>query len=74
MCNERCSLNGNINNIRNQFGTQNELVVRTFVIGENSRLEASIIYINGLVNKDMIDRDILNPNIRQSDFRGGENE
>ena len=61
MCDKKCNLDDNINNIKSQIGTQNELVIRNLVIGQNSLLEAAIIYINGLVNKDMIDRDILNP-------------
>jgi len=58
---KKCNLNDNISNIKSQFGSQNELVIRNLVIGENGGIEATIIYINGLVNKDMIDRDILNP-------------
>jgi len=70
-----CNLEDNINDIKKQIGTQNELVIRNLVIGQNSRLEAAIIYINGLVNKDMIDRDILNPLMLhvQEDFTGIEN-
>ena len=61
MRDKKCNLNDNINNIKSQLGTQNELVIRNLVIGKNGGVEAAIIYINGLVNKDMIDRDILNP-------------
>jgi len=58
---KKCNLNDNISNIKSQFGSQNELVIRDLVIGENGGIEAAIFYINGLVNKDIIDRDILNP-------------
>ena len=58
---KECNLNDNISNIKKQLGSQNELVIRKLVIGKNNGVEAAIIYINGLVNKDMIDRDILNP-------------
>jgi spore germination protein KA len=61
MSDKICSLDDNISNIKDQLGTQNELIIRNLVIGQNSCLDAAIIYINGLVNKDMIDRDILNP-------------
>ena len=61
MRDKKCNLNDNISNIKKQFGDQNELVIRNLFIGKNSSVEAAIIYINGLVNKDMIDRDILNP-------------
>ena len=75
MCDEKCNLNRNVINIRSQFGSQNELVVRNLVIGQNSCLEVAIIYINRLVNKDMIGRDILNPLMRhvQEDFTDMEN-
>ena len=75
MRDKKCNLNDNISNIKNQFGNQNELVIRNLFIGENSGVEAAIIYINGLVNKDMIDRDILNPLMLhvQEDLTGMEN-
>ena len=57
----KCTLDDNIKNIKDQFGSQNELIIRKLVIGQNSCLDSAIVYINGLVNKDMIDRDILNP-------------
>lgn len=61
MDNSNSSLNLNISNITKQLGYQDDLVTRNFIIGEKGYLEAAIIYINGLVNKDTIDRDILNP-------------
>ena len=67
MYDEKCSLNDSINNIKNQFGTQSELVIRNQIIGHDSIPETTIIYINGLVNKDMYD-------IKQNDFRGRRNE
>ena len=75
MCDEKYNLNDNITNIKNQFGSQNELIIRNLVIGKNSSLDAAIIYINGLVNKDMIDRDILNPLMLhvQEDLTGMQN-
>lgn len=50
-----------IENIKNLMGTKNELVIRNIIIGQKNSLEAAIIYMNGLVDKNMIDRDILNP-------------
>lgn len=50
-----------INNIKNLAGNKNELIVRYFFIGKKPFLKAAIIYMNGLANKNMIDRDILNP-------------
>jgi len=61
MSSKKYSLNESINNIKKLLGTQNESVIRNFIIGRGNYLEAAIIYMDGLVKKDMIDRDILNP-------------
>lgn len=61
MFGKKFNMNDNISNIKNQLGNQNELVIRYLTIGKKSCLEAAIIYMNGLVNKDMIGRDILSP-------------
>ena len=58
---ENGDLNGNIDLIRNGLGTQSPMVVKHFYIGMDQPLEAAIIYVNGITNKDIIDRDILNP-------------
>jgi len=54
-------LNGNIDLIRDELGKQSPIVVKHFYIGADQPLEAAIIYVNGIANKDIIDRDILNP-------------
>lgn len=54
-------LNGNIELIREGLGVQSPIVVKYFYIGIDQPLEAAIIYVNGIANKDVIDRDILNP-------------
>ncbi|MBW9171315.1 spore germination protein [Clostridium estertheticum] len=54
-------LNGNIDLISNGLGKQSPIVVKHFYIGSDQPLEAAIIYINGIADKDIIDRDILNP-------------
>lgn len=61
MDNQEYDINHNIENIRNLLGEQDELVVRNLLIGKNNCIEAAVIYLNGLINKDVIDRDILNP-------------
>ena len=50
-----------INFILNEIGNKNSIIVKDFYIGNTEPLNASIIYINGLSNKDIIDRDILTP-------------
>ncbi|MBX4264703.1 spore germination protein [Clostridium estertheticum] len=58
---ENGDLNGNIDLIRNGLGKQSPIVVKHFYIGSDQPLEAAIIYVNGIADKDIIDRDILNP-------------
>jgi len=58
---ENGDLVGNIELIRNGLGAQSPMVVKHFYIGSDQPLEAAIIYVNGITNKDVVDRDILNP-------------
>ncbi|MCB2289777.1 spore germination protein [Clostridium sp. CS001] len=58
---ENGDLSGNIELIREGLGGQSPIVVKHFYIGIDQPLEAAIIYVNGLANKDIIDRDVLNP-------------
>ena len=51
----------NINNIKNELQDNTLLIVKRFFIGNDDSVEAAIIYINGLVDKDGINRDILQP-------------
>ncbi|WP_027625869.1 spore germination protein [Clostridium lundense] len=47
--------------IKRLVGEKSELIVREFVIGKGCNLTAAILYINGLANRQTIDRDILKP-------------
>lgn len=53
--------NNQIDFIKCEIGKKNPIVIKNFYIGKTEPLNASIIYINGLANKDIIDRDILTP-------------
>lgn len=55
------SLEQNINQIRNNIGSKNFLTVKEFYIGKEQPLDAAIIFISGLVSKEIIDRDVLAP-------------
>jgi len=58
---ENGDLYGNIELITNALGTQGSMVVKHIYIGMDQPLDAAIIYVNGITNKDIVDRDILNP-------------
>ena len=47
--------------IQSEIGEKNPIAIKNFYIGHTEPLNAFVIYINGLANKDIIDRDILNP-------------
>jgi len=51
----------NIELITTGLGAQGSMVVKHFYIGMDKPLEAAIVYVNGITNKDTVDRDILNP-------------
>ncbi len=55
------NFNEQIEFISNEIGKKNPIIIKNFYIGKSKPLNASIIYINGLANKDIIDRDILTP-------------
>lgn len=61
MNNEQNILQQNIDALKDLLGSKNELIIKRFDIGKKSSIEGAIIYINGLSNKDLIDRDILKP-------------
>lgn len=54
-------INENTRLIKSALGQKSPVVVKSFYIGIDEPLEANIIYVNGLTNKDVIDRDILKP-------------
>lgn len=61
MDNSLGTINQSIYHIKNLIGNNNQLIIKSFIIGKNNCFKGAIIYIDGFANKDMIDRDILNP-------------
>lgn len=58
---ESANLEINIEIIKNEIGTTSMFVVRKILIGNPDPLEAAILYLSGLADKNIIDRDILTP-------------
>ncbi|WP_162266955.1 spore germination protein, partial [Clostridium botulinum] len=50
-----------INSIKTLVGEKNDLIIKELIICKTSNMESALIYINGLVNNQTIDRDILKP-------------
>ena len=61
MSNSHNVLKQNVQNIKDLLGNNNELIIRDITIGKKTPINAVIIYVNGLANEDLIDRDILKP-------------
>lgn len=55
------NLEDKINYILDEIGKKSTVVVKRFIIGKDNKLRAATVYINNCVNKDIINRDVLNP-------------
>lgn len=55
------NLQKNIEFIRNGIGNSSFLVVKNFYIGKSKVIDAAVIYMNALANKEVIDKEILKP-------------
>lgn len=53
------SLNKNINTLMAIFGNSSDIIVREFCIGLTNKVNACIIFANGLVEKKLINEDIM---------------
>lgn len=65
-------LDNSLDLFRDKLGTKNPVVIKKFFIGKINPIEAATIYINGIINKDIIDRDILRPlmlKVEESNFK-----
>jgi hypothetical protein len=62
------NLQEDIDEIKKGLGAENIVVVKKFYIGSESPLDAALIYVDGQVDKNVVDGDVLNPlmtNIRE---------
>ncbi|MFL0194947.1 spore germination protein [Clostridium sp. WILCCON 0269] len=50
-----------IDSILELCGSSQQIIVRRFAIGKENPVDAALVYKDGLVNQDIINRDILNP-------------
>ncbi|WP_315121845.1 spore germination protein [uncultured Clostridium sp.] len=54
-------LEDKVNLVLNNLEDNSQLIAKKIFIGANEYIEATILYINGLINRDVINRDILKP-------------
>ncbi|GIM28223.1 spore germination protein [Clostridium polyendosporum] len=67
------SLVENLNTIRSDLGNSSDIVIREFIIGEEEKVKAAVIYVDGLIDKDFVQKFILKTlmiEIRKVDLRG----
>ncbi|MCM1989953.1 spore germination protein [Oceanirhabdus seepicola] len=57
----KTNLDKNIDFILNEIGKKSPITVKKFLIGKNKTLNVALIFVNGLMSRSLIDRDILNP-------------
>lgn len=55
------SLQESLTKIDESLGDKSQIITKNFVIGFKNSIEAALIYTNGIADKEIIDRDILNP-------------
>lgn len=55
------NLHQNIEEISKALGNQSQVIVRNFYLGRGKPVNAAVIYLDGLVNKDSIENNILRP-------------
>lgn len=75
MNNNFFDLEENIKIFIDKIGIKNPPVIKKFFIGKGEPIRAAIIYMNGISNKNIIDRDILKPlmiNVKEDIFHSKE--
>lgn len=51
----------NLSNIRNILGQSSDVIIHKMMVGPERTLGAAIIYIDGLIDKNLVNQDILRP-------------
>ena len=55
------SLEKNLRILRETLGQSSDVIIREMNIGTNSNIDAAVIYIDGLVDRNLVNHDILQP-------------
>ena len=57
----RYNIKNYIELIKREIGAKSPIIIKHILIGKAQPIDAALIYVNGLINKDIVDRDILQP-------------
>lgn len=55
------SLQENLNKVKDSLGEKGQIIIKELLVGFKNPIEAALIYMNGIADKEMIDRDLLSP-------------
>ncbi len=55
------NLEGNLQILREALGQSSDVIIREMKISSDSNVDAAVIYIDGLVDRNLLNRDILQP-------------
>ncbi len=55
------NLEGNLQILREALGQSSDVIIRDMKINSNSKADAAVIYIDGLVDRNLVNHDILQP-------------
>lgn len=55
------NLERNLQILREDLGQSNDVIIRNMKIGSNIKADAAVIYVDGLVERDLVNHDILRP-------------
>lgn len=55
------NLEGNLQILREALGQSSDVIIRDMKISSNANIDAAVIYIDGLIDRDLLNRDILQP-------------
>lgn len=54
-------LESNLDEIQSQLGSSDDLQIRRFAIGQNQEIQAALVFLDGLVDKDLLESNVLKP-------------
>jgi spore germination protein KA len=63
------NLQQNLNQIRHIFGPNEDVIIREFSFGQKNRMKAGLVFIDGLIDAETINKSVIHPLMYDSRFR-----
>lgn len=64
------NLKENLENIKNAFGTSFDVIIREFSFGPQNKINAAIIYLDGMIEKITVNDNIIKPLMYYNSYKG----